>query len=193
MDGQREREVFEMTTSTIINGLDTEELKGAMDALKDNDSISQFNFRVNNKWINGGHNHTSINEYYGLGKQNSRSGSFELDADEPPALFGEDHGANPVEHLLHSLAACVTTSMVYHAAARGIEIQELESTLEGDLDLRGFLGLKEGIRPGYRNIRINFRVKSDAPVDELRELCKLSPVYDMVTNTVPVDITVESK
>ena len=84
-----------------------------------------------------------------------------LEADEPPLLLGRDQGANPVEYLLHALAACVTTSMVYHAAAKGIAIEEVESTVEGSLDLRGFLGVDPKVRKGYENIRMNFRIKAD--------------------------------
>jgi uncharacterized OsmC-like protein len=116
-----------------------------------------------------------------------------LDADEPPVLLGEDQGANPVEFVLHALAACLTTSMVYHAAARAIRIESIESRLEGDLDLRGFLGLSKDVRPGYQNLRVNFTVKSDAPAETLRELTQFSPVFDMMTNPVPVAISVNTQ
>ena len=110
-----------------------------------------------------------------------------------PVLLGEDQGANPVEFVLHALAACLTTSMVYHAAAQGIRIDSVESRLEGDLDLRGFLGLSQAVRPGYQNLRVHFTVKSDAPAEKLRELTKYSPVYDIVSNPVPVAISVNSE
>ena len=103
-------------------------------------------------------------------------------------LLGQDQGANPVEYILHALAACITTSTVYHAAAQGIEIEAIESSLEGDLDLHGFLGLKEDVRKGYQQIRINLKVKSDASAEQLRELSKMSPVLDIVTNPVPVQV-----
>lgn len=96
-----------------------------------------------------------------------------------------------MEFVLHALAACLTTSLVYHAAARGIRIESVESTLEGDLDLQGFLGLSEQVRRGYKEIRVKFQVTSDASPEQLEELTKFSPVYDIVSNPVPVSIQIE--
>jgi uncharacterized OsmC-like protein len=115
-------------------------------------------------------------------------------ADEPPLLLGKDQGANPVEYLLTGLAACVTTSIVYHGAARGIQISRLESELEGDLDLHGFLGLSDAVRPGYQRIEMKFRIEGDASPEALEALVQeakhLSPVYDVVSKSVPVTVTV---
>jgi len=122
----------------------------------------------------------------------TRTTPFVLDADEPPVLLGEDAGANPVEYVLHALAACLTTTMVYHAAARGIEIQAVHSELEGDLDLRGFLGLSNEVRKGYHDIRVRMRVKSQATPDMLRDLAQYSPVFDIVSNSLPVQVVVET-
>jgi uncharacterized OsmC-like protein len=111
-------------------------------------------------------------------------------ADEPPALLGRDTAANPVEYVLHALAGCMTTTMAYHAAARGIEIESIESHLEGDLDLRGFLGLSDAVRKGYQQIRVKFNVKTAADAGKLRELAQFSPVFDIVTNGVPVAVDI---
>ena len=108
-------------------------------------------------------------------------------------LLGEDHGANPVEYVLHALAACLTTSLVYHAAARGIRIESVESELEGDLDLRGFLGLSEKVRKGYQQIRVHFTIKSDASAEQLRALTTFSPVHDIISNPVPVEIAITTQ
>ena len=117
-----------------------------------------------------------------------------MDADEPAILAGDDQGANPVEHLLHALASCLTTSMVAHAAVRGIEIEELESELEGDIDLRGFLGLSMGVPKGYTDIRANFRVKAKPEdVEKIRELAKFSPVFNTITDGADVAVNVELK
>ncbi|MDE3218559.1 MAG: OsmC family protein, partial [Nitrospirota bacterium] len=113
--------------------------------------------------------------------------------DKPPVLLGEDHGANPVEYVLHALAADLTTSLVYHAAARGIRIESVESRLEGDLDLQGFLGLSDTIRRGYKQIRVHFTIKSDATADQLKELATFSPVHDIVSNPVPVEISIAAQ
>ena len=98
-----------------------------------------------------------------------------------------------MEYVLHALAACLTTSLVYHAAARGIHIESVESTLEGDLDLQGFLGLSDEVRRGYKEIRVHFTIETDAPVEQLKEFSKFSPVHDIVSNPVPVSIQVDTR
>lgn len=119
---------------------------------------------------------------------------FELHADEPPILAGEDQGANPVEHLLNALASCVTTSLVAHAAVKGIHIEELESELEGDIDLNGFLGLNPDVPKGYTNIRMKFKVKTDSEnLKLLKRLSEFSPVYNTITYGAKVDIDIEPK
>jgi uncharacterized OsmC-like protein len=134
------------------------------------------------------------NSSFGYTTNGSHLKTFEWDADEPPILAGEDRGANPVEHLLNALAACLTTTLVYHAAIRGIKIDELESELEGDIDLRGFLGLTKEVRKGYENIRVNFKVKTDEEnIEKLKALSKLSPVFDVTSNGTKVDVQIERK
>ncbi len=183
-----------VTTPTNLNGVNVEQLGAKVNAIQGEPGLAKFQFRATNTWINGGHNRTTIKEFYGVGKEDTtRTEPFVLDADEPPVLLGEDQGANPVEFVLHALAACLTTSMVYHAAAQGIKIDAIESHLEGDLDLQGFLGLSKDIRPGYHNLRVNFTVKSDAPAERLKELTKYSPVFDIISNPVPVAISVTTE
>jgi uncharacterized OsmC-like protein len=113
-------------------------------------------------------------------------------ADEPPILLSGDQAANPVEHLLHALASCVTTSLVYHAAARGIPLESVESRLEGELDLRGFLGPDPTVRQGFKHITVNVHLTGDLTEAQKEEVVKLgpqfSPVYDMVTGAVPVTV-----
>ena len=124
------------TVSGTINGVDAERMRATVQAVPQNPGPAAFQFRVANQWINGGRNRSTIKSFYGVGGEDSvRTKPFVLDADEPPVLSGEDHAANPAEYVLHALAACLTTSLVYHAAARGIRIESVESTLEGDLDL----------------------------------------------------------
>jgi uncharacterized OsmC-like protein len=177
-----------------MNGVDVERLGQTIQAIQKDPGLAQSQFRATNRWVNGGHNRSSIQGFYAAGQEDtSRTKPFVLDADEPPALLGQDKGANPVEFVLHALAACVTTSLVYHAAARGIKLESVESQLEGDLDLRGFLGLSDQVRRGYKEIRVKFKVKSDASPEQLEELTKFSPVYDIVSNPVPVSIQVETR
>jgi len=177
----------------FLNGVNVTGVADTIKAIKADQELAKFQFRASNAWIDGGHNQSKIQSFYGCRMEDkSRSAPFVLDADEPPVLLGQDAGANPVEFILHGLAACLTTTMVYHAAARGIEIKAVDSALEGDLDLRGFLGISSEIRKGYQAIRVKMRVKSTAKPEMLRELAQFSPVYDVVSNSVPVDVVVET-
>jgi uncharacterized OsmC-like protein len=160
-------------------------------AIQQTPALASFQFRATNQWIDGGHNRSTIQSFYGAGQEDTvRTTPFVLDADEPPVLLGTDHGANPVEYVLHALAACLTTSLVYHAAARGIRIDSVESTLEGDLDLQGFLGLSDQVRRGYKEIRVTFAITTNAPAEQLEELTRFSPVHDIISNPVPVSISI---
>lgn len=179
----------------LVNGVAVNDLFNTIDAIKATPAIAQFKFRIRNQWVEAGQNHSTVDKFHGAGQQLGRTKPFVLEADEPPVLLGRDTAANPVEHLLHALAACLTTSMVYHAAARGIEIQEVESSLEGDIDLHGFLELDRNVRKGYQGIRVNFKIKADVSDKQLEEIGLLgprySPVFDSLINGVPVSVSAE--
>ncbi len=178
----------------IVNGIDMETLGGTVRAIEDEPELGKCRFRASNRWTGGTRNKTMITGFYGAGQEIVHQQTFELHADEPPILAGGDDGANPVEHLLNALASCVTTSMVAHAAVRGIHIEELESELEGDIDLRGFLGLANDVPKGYTDIRIKFKVKADVDnMERLKRLTAYSPVFNTITQGAKVDIQVESK
>ena len=177
-----------------VNGINLDVLKETVSAIKGNPELGKCHFRARNKWIDATHNCSTISGFYGAKQEHTHKQQFELHADEPPILAGNDEAANPVEHLLHALASCVTTSMVAHAAVRGIHIEELESELEGDIDLRGFLGLAADVPKGYTNIRIKFKVKTDAAnIETLKKLANFSPVYNTLLHGTNVDIQVEPK
>lgn len=179
-------------TSTV-NGINLDTLMDTVKAIKADPELGASRFRASNRWLGGNHNRTTVTGFYGAKQEIAHRQKFEMDADEPPILAGEDRGANPVEHLLHALASCVTTSMVAHAAVRGIRIEEVESELEGDIDLRGFLGLADDVPKGYTDIRVKFKVKADPQdFDKLDELARYSPVFNTLTQSVPVSIQIES-
>jgi len=184
-----------MADPKIINGVNVDELFNTIDSVKNSPVIATFKFKANNKWIKGGHNRTSIKNFYGVQKDTPHKKPFQLDADEPPLLLGEDIGPNPVEYALTALAACVTTSIVYHAAAKGIKLNSVESRLEGDIDLQGFLGLSKEVPRGYKEIRMFFKIDADAPDEKLEEIVQLgptySPVFDTITRAVPVSVKLE--
>jgi len=183
------------TADAVRNGVDTGQLFGTLDAIKSDPSLARFQFRARNRWIDGAHNQTRIRGFYAANQEDSsRAEDFVIDAGEPAILLGSDTGANPAEYLLHALAACLTTSLVYVAAARGVHLTEVESTLEGDMDVQGALGLSDDYRNGFEHIRVSFRVAGDAPEEKLREVVaraqRRSAVFDMVTNGVPVTVDV---
>jgi uncharacterized OsmC-like protein len=177
---------------TLRNGVDVLALKETINAIKGRPALAAFKFRSTNTWINCGHNRSRIRGFYGALEENKHKTTFVYDADEPAALLGDDNGANPVEFVLVALAGCLTTGLVYHAAARGIIIESVQSTLEGDIDLRGFLGLSDDVHKGYNNISVTMKIKSDAPAEKLKELTEFSPVLDTLTRAVPVKINVET-
>ena len=184
-----------MTTHAIVsNGLDIDTLVQTIQAIQEKPELAKCKFYAHNKWVGGSHNTTEISHFYGALQDNPHSQTFQLNADEPPILGGDDQDANPVEHLLHALAGCMTTSLVAHAAVRGIHIDEVESELDGDMDMRGFLGLDESIPNGYQNIRIKFTVTSDEKdLERLKELAETSPVLNTLLHGVAVDVQLNSK
>jgi len=179
--------------ATVVNGVNVSALMDTIAAVKQNPEIAAFRFRGTNTWLGGDHNRSTFKQFYGAGEEH-RSGrqGFVLDNGEPEVLLGADEGANPAEHLLNALMGCLTTTMAYHAAARGIEIEAIDTEADGDIDLRGFLGLSQTIRKGYQTIRVRMRVKSKAEPATLRELAQFSPIYDVVSKSVPVDVAIET-
>src|SRR2546427_3565286 len=171
----------------IRNGVDTSVLFGTLDAVKGQPELAKFQFRARNRWIAGAHNQATIRDFYGAGQEDtSRAAAFVIDAGEPAVLVGTDTGPNPAEMLLSALSACLTTSLVYSAAARGVRLTRVESTLEGDIDLRGALGLSDDYRNGFERVRVTFTVAGDATPEKLRELVnraqQRSAVFDMVAH-----------
>jgi uncharacterized OsmC-like protein len=184
-----------MAEGKEINGVQVDQLFSTIDLIKDKPEVAKFKFRATNKWVNGTHNRAKIKDFFGaLNEDNSRDAMvFELD--EPPVLLGNNEGANPVEYLLTALSGCLTTSMVAHAAAKGIEIRGVESRYEGDLDLRGFLGISEDVPVGFQNIRVSFKVDADISEPEKEELIRMaqkySPVFNTLTKSAPVSVRLE--
>jgi uncharacterized OsmC-like protein len=182
-------------TEIVLNGVNVTRLLETVDAVKGDGDIAKFKFRVRNKWISGGHNRTTITDFHGAKQDHPHEKPFEEDADEADILLGEDTGPNPVEYLLTGLAGCLTSSLIYHAAAKGIEIRGVESRLEGDLDLRGFLGLSKDVPVGYKNIRVYFKIDADVSEEKKEELIQMaqeySPVFNTVSNATPVTVQLD--
>ena len=179
--------------STIRNGVDTQQLFATVDAIRDEPALGAFTFRATNRWINGAHNRSRMQGFYGAGREDdSRREAFVVDAGAPTVLLGTDTGPDAAEYLLHALVACLTTTIVFCAAARKIRLTEIESTAEADMDVRGCFGVDPEVRNGFREIRLSFRVAGDASADKLRALVehaqKRSAVFDVLANGVPVTV-----
>jgi uncharacterized OsmC-like protein len=183
------------TPRPALNGVDTPTLFATLDAVRANPSLAKFQFRASNRWLSGTHNRSTIRGFYGAGQEDqSRTEDFTYDCDHPAVLVGNGNGPTPVEFLLHAVAACLTAGIANIAAARGVVLHEVTSTVEGDIDLLGILGLSKEVRNGYEGIRVTFQISADAPDDVVRALVEQSrsrsAVYDVLTNGVPVSIDV---
>jgi len=181
-----------MKAPVIRNGVDVDALVATLAAIRKDPEIAEFRFHAANRWHGADCNVTTVTGFYGAKQEQPHAQPFVMECGEPPVLLGQDRGANPVEFLLNALIGCLTTTMVFHAAARSIEIEAVDSTLEGDIDLRGFLGISADVRKGYREIRVKMRVKSKGSPHVLRELAQYSPVYDVCSRALPVKVEVET-
>jgi uncharacterized OsmC-like protein len=191
--------VTEMPTKkappTPRNGVDTPKLFATIGAVANQPPLGQFRFRAQSRWMSGTHSRSTIAGFYGVGGEMAHAAPFQVEADHPHVLCGEDKGPTPVEWVLHALAACLTAGIANIAAARGITLEAVECTVEGDIDLQGILGLSEKVRNGFQAIRVVFQVKGDAPAAKLQQIVEQSrarsAVFDILTAGVPVTVGVE--
>jgi uncharacterized OsmC-like protein len=183
-------------TRPALNGVDVPTLFATLDAVKAQPEIAQFQFRARNEWISGTHNRSTIQGFYGAGQEDtSRTQPFTFDADHPAVLVGSNNAPTAVEFLLHAIAACLTSGLANIAAVRGVQLHRVVSTVEGDIDLLGILGISGEVRNGYRQIRVSFAIEGDASPEELAALVeqsrRRSAVYDVLVNgtDVVIDVT----
>jgi uncharacterized OsmC-like protein len=194
-----------MTTATATpqkpmpaprNGIDTPTLLTTINAVGAQPELAKFQFRAENRWQTGTHSRTRIHSFSGAGGEQAHVKEYTYDADHPQVLVGKDQAPTPVEFLLHALAACLTAGIGNIAAARGVTLTEVESRVEGDIDLQGILGLSDKVRNGYQQLRVSFTIKGDAPPAVLEKIVeqsrKRSAVYDVLTNGVPVMVSVNA-
>ena len=177
----------------IHNGVNVDQLVGTVNAIKGTPSLARFNFRSTSRWTGGAKSTAYIKSFYGAGQEDSSRGeTFRLEGDEPAVLLGDNSAPNAVEAALSALAGCMTVAFIYPAAAQGIKVESLEYSIDGDVDLQGFLQLSDKVRPGLQNIRVKAHVKADAPREKIQQLLeyatKTSPVMDTIRNPVPVSV-----
>ena len=178
-----------------LNGVDTAALFATLDAVKGQNDIAKFQFRANNSWVNGNHSRSTLHGFFGAMQEMQHKHETVVVSDHPTVLVGEDNAPTPVEYLLHGIAACLTAGLANIAAARGIQLTKVTSTVEGDINLLGILGLSDGsVRNGYEQIKVTVHIEGDADDETLRELVnqsrRRSAVYDVLTNPTPVVVDV---
>lgn len=184
------------TTQAMKNGVNVDALFGALDAVKAQPEAAKFRFRASNRWVSGTHSQSTIDGFFGLGSAQNHKQTHRFDADHPEQLTGTDIGPSPVEYLLHALAACITAGIGNIASARGVTLERVESTVEGDIDLMGLLGLDPSVRNGYQRIDVRVHIEGDAGADELRGIVDRSvarsAVFDVLSNGTAVSVSVDS-
>jgi len=180
---------------TPLNGVDTPKLFATLNVVKAQPELAKFQFRATNHWVKGTHSTSRIETFSGAGGEHRNIGDTLFDADHPAVLVGADNAPTPVEFLLHAIAACITSGIGNIAAARGVKLTEVESTVAGDIDLRGILGLSDQVRNGYEEMRVHFRIKGDAPPEKLAEIVAQSKarsaVFDVLTKGTVVQVTAD--
>jgi uncharacterized OsmC-like protein len=196
-EDEMSQQVMEKKSEKVpMNGVDTPTLLATINAVKGQPELAQFRFRASSRWVNGTHSRSKVEAFTGAGGTHTHESDFGFDADHPKVLTGTGLGATPVEFLLHGLAGCLTAGIANIAAARGVKLTEVESTVEGDMNMLGILGLSDEVRNGYEKIRVNFRIKGDAPAEKLQAIVEQSrnrsAVYDVITKGTPVEMTVEA-
>jgi len=179
-------------TPTPLHGVDTPTLLATINAVGAQPEVGKFQFRARNRWLSGTHSRRSMSGVFGAGTEHQHKAKYEGDADHPAVLCGQDEAPSPVEWVLHALAACITSGIANIAAARGIKLRKVESTVEGDIDLRGILGLSKEVRNGYKAINASFVIEGDATPEQLAAILEQakarSAVFDVITNGVPVSV-----
>lgn len=180
-------------TNATVNGVDVDHMMNLIGGIVADNERAKFQFRLSNQWIDGGLNRSRIKEYFANGYEDeARTEPFSVNADEPAVSAGGDSAPNPMEFVLHALASCLTSTMVYHAAVQGIKINSVKSTLSGNMDVRGMLGLSGEVRKGYTHAQVRMLVDSSERASTLKELALFSPVYDIISKSLPVDFVLET-
>ena len=178
------------TDKMMPNGVDVSALEGAVETISDNHDAGTFTFRAETEWRDALKSVTRVDEFDQAG-ETVHTREFTLEGDEPEQILGERSAPNAVELLLGALGSCLSVGYAANAAAMGIELDELRFEMEGDVDLRGFLGISEDVRPGYETMTCTVYVDADAPEEQLQELRErvesTSPLVDAITNEVPLE------
>jgi uncharacterized OsmC-like protein len=180
--------------NTANNGVNTEALIGARGAFAEAPQAAAFTFRSACEWKDGTYNVNTINGYFGLGQEHQRKRDFSIESDHPEVFAAADRAVTPTEIVLSGLASCLTGGVAAVAQHRGIQLHSVRATVEGDIDVRGILGMDADIRNGFSAIRVTFEIDADASDEDIRALVaqsqKRSAVFDIITNPTNVQVSV---
>ena len=180
-------------STTTDNGVNVQALLEAREVLAGAPEAAQFTWKASSKWTNGVHSQTTINNFFGLGAEQSHKSESVFDADHPEVFAALDNGITPIEYLLVGLAGCLTAGVAAVAQNRGIQLNSVESSVEGSHDIRGILGVDSDVRNGFNDIKVTFEIDADASKQEIEALVaqsqKRSAVFDALTN--PTEVSVE--
>src|SRR5215475_7831259 len=178
----------------VDNGVNVNALLGAREALEKAPEAAQFRWRATCEWLNGTHSRSAIDNFFGLGAEQSRNKTFTVEADHPQVFASEDNAPTPVELILSGLASCLTAGIAAVAQRRGIQLHSVKASLEADMDIQGILGIDDDVRNGFGAIRVHFDIRADASEDDIRALVaqsqKRSAVFDIITNPTNIFVTV---
>jgi uncharacterized OsmC-like protein len=175
----------------IFNGVNTQILNTVFNSMRNQPEMAKATFSVKSEW-NGGFSVTSSSKGFRIGGQNiERNTEYKGQYDFPDQLSGEGKGPTVCESCMGSLAACLTQTIIAHAISRGIQIDSINIDAEGDVDLRGFTGISNDVRPGAQQFRVNMNIKSNTAskeqINELYDIGKrFSPAFDTLTNGTSV-------
>jgi uncharacterized OsmC-like protein len=180
-------------SGTADNGVNVQALLDAREALKGAPQAAQFTWRATSAWQGGVQTKVTIQNFFGLGEEQTHKTETQLDADHPEVFAAPDNGITPIEYLLVGLTSCLTGGVASVAQNRGIQLRSVEATVEGHHDIRGILGADSDVRNGFNDIKVTFTVDADASKEEIEALVaqsqKRSAVFDALTN--PTDVAVE--
>jgi uncharacterized OsmC-like protein len=179
--------------TTVTNGVNVQALLDAREVLKGAPEAAQFTWKAKSRWQNGVHSETRIQNFFGLGAEQSHKSEAVFDADHPEIFAAEDNGITPIEYLLVGLASCLTAGVASVAQNRGIQLRSVEATVEGNHDIRGILGVDSDVRNGFNDLKVTFTIDADASKQEIEALVaqsqKRSAVFDALAN--PTSVIVE--
>lgn len=176
------------------NGVNVEALLGAREAITGAPEAGQFKWRARCDWVEGVHSRSTVEGFFGLGAEQDRNATFQIDADHPEQFAAKNAGMSPVEMVLSGLGSCLTAGVASVAQNRGIQLNKVSAIVEGDMDLAGILGIDPAVRNGFSGIRVTFEIDADASKEEIDALVaqsqKRSAVFDIIANPGNVHVSV---